>query len=90
MPTMRARKLPALPWRPHTERPAKLPMTALIALRDETSGCMYLLDGHIYEMRPSRPGVWTRENTAAPVRAPEFWWLAEDELFRSARVGGAS
>ena len=76
----------ALPWRAHTEQPATLPMTALLALRDDPSGDMYLLDGHIYEMRPSCPGLWRRENTDTPVPAAEFWWLAEDELFRFTRV----
>ncbi len=71
-----------LPWKPHTELPARLPATALIAVRDYSSGDLFLLNGRVYEMLPREPGAWCLEGTRIRLKEREFWWLAEEELFR--------
>lgn len=75
----------ALPWRPHTERPAALPVTALIAVLDEADGEPLLMSGGIYTMTERTGGVWVDEDTFAPLVAEEFWWLTEEDLLREVR-----
>lgn len=71
----------AVTWRPHTEKPDSIPVTALIVVRDET-GELMLLDG-IYTMPVHSDGQWRHESTDCPMGYTEYWWLEEGQIMRT-------
>lgn len=72
-------------WRPHTEPPARIPTTALLARQDK-EGDYFLLG--IYMQTAHRPGLWMLEDSNDEIVAPEpYWWLPEAELLAPFTVG---
>jgi hypothetical protein len=65
-------------WRPHTEKPVALPITALIVVRDEIGELVLL--GDIFNLTAHTEGEWRDERTNMPIGYPEYWWLPEEEL----------
>jgi hypothetical protein len=64
-------------WRPHTEHPTRLPIVAMIALRDN-DGEFFCLGLHM--RTEHRPAVWVSEDSDEPLIEPEYWWLPEEEI----------
>lgn len=66
-------------WRPHTEKPKKIPVTALIAVPDEEDNGDFFLLTSVHHYTP-RAEEWRDEITDKPVSEPVFWWKPEDEV----------
>lgn len=64
-------------WRPHTEKPAEIPITAIIAAKDQ-DGETQLLNG-VYTFTVHQK-TWWNEVDGKPLTATEFWWRPEEEL----------
>lgn len=64
-------------WRPHTEKPAEIPITAIIAVRDQ-DGERQLQHG-IYTFTVHQ-NTWWNEISGEPLREEVFWWRPEEEL----------
>lgn len=64
-------------WRPHTETPAEIPITAVIAVLDD-DGEKQLLHG-IYTFTVHRD-TWWHEITEEGIKQKVFWWRPEEEL----------
>lgn len=64
-------------WRPHTEKPAEIPIAAIIAVLDP-EGEKHLLHG-VYTFTVHQ-ATWWNEDTGELIREEIFWWRPEEEL----------
>lgn len=66
-------------WRPHTEKPTKIPVTAIIAVPDEEESGEFFLLTSVHQYTKSVK-EWRDEVTDKPVSEPVFWWKPESEV----------
>lgn len=70
-----------IPWHPHTELPARVDVTAILAAPVLPGYDWKVLDG-IFIFTPYGWRSWRR---GSPVDLPEFWWCAEADLLAHLR-----
>lgn len=72
-------------WRPHTEKPTGLPVTAMIAIADE--GGWFLLGIYTYT---AYRGCWWDEFDGQRLKAKNFFYRLQDEILEGLPTASTS